>query len=143
MTLSTIYETIVSTVSSLTSQTYVLDRSPQKNFSEGFAGVYRYVRPAGVRKERITHGAPLTVITVEVGILALLRATPALMTEFEEEIDSLLNGLLSRAQLADNLIVSAADTQPSQEQILSTEGLDAEVQVVEAIANITIRGFYC
>lgn len=141
MKLSDIYATILSTVCSLTGETYVLDRSPQQNFSDGYKGTYRYIKPALISKERRSQGVPETIINVEVGILSL-DADDTNLTAAEDELDGLLNTLLRRAQIADNLLIYAAQTSPAQEQYLTSEGLDSEIRVCEAIATISIRGYY-
>ena len=141
MTLSDIYNAILAKVNTLTGQTYILDRNPQKNFSEGQSGVYRFLKPSGVEKERRSQGTPESRITVQVGILQLSDKA-ADMAAAEDELDALTTSLLRTAQIGDNLIVYAAATEPASGQYLDSEALDAEVPFVEATANLAIRGYY-
>ena len=136
-----IYNAILSTVNTITGQTYVLDRAPQKNFSDGFSGCYRYLRPTTIQKERRSQGAPETIVTMEVGILSL-DATESSIEAVEDELDLLLNSLLRIGQIEQNVLVYAADCTPTAAQYLAEEGLNAEIQVVAARANISVRGYY-
>lgn len=141
MTLSDIYRAIQTKVNTLTGQTYVLTRNPQQNFSEGTSGVYRYLQPTGVSKERRSQGAPETIVQVKVGILQV-SGKEADISSAEDEIDSMLNAILRSAQVGDNLIVYASQTAPVGEHYLDADGLDAEVPVLEATATIAIRAYY-
>lgn len=141
MKLSDIYNIIKAKVDELTGHLYLIDRSPQVNFSDGRRGPYRYIRPARIAKERRSQGTPETTIEVEVGILSM-AAKDADIAAAEDELDGLLNSLLRLGQIAPNVLIFAANTNPTQEQYLSTEGLDAEVPVIEAVATIAIRGYY-
>ena len=141
MKLSDIYSTILASVNTITEQTYVIDRAPQVNFSDGYSGTYRYIRPSRITKERRSQGAPETVVEVEVGILAI-KPSQDDITAAEDELDSLLNSLLRTGQIAPNIIVYAASTAPTNTQYLAEEGLDAEVPVLACTATIAIRGYY-
>lgn len=141
MTLSDIYNAILAKVNTLTGQTYVLDRNPQKNFSEGHAGTYRFLKPASVEKERRSQGVPESRITVQVGIMQM-SSKESDMSAAEDELDALINSLLRTAQIGDNLIVYAASTEPASGQYLDADALDAEVPFIEATANIAMRGYY-
>lgn len=141
MKLSDIYTTILSAVTTTTGHSYTLDRAPQVNFSDGYSGTYRYLRPSRITKERRSQGAPETVVEMEVGILSLKPGQDDI-TAAEDELDTLLNTLLRTGQIAPNIIVYAASTMPTNTQYLTEEGLDAEVPVLAATATIAIRGYY-
>lgn len=141
MKLTDIYTTLQTNIQTITGQTYVIDRAPQPNFSEGRSGVYRFIRPSSISKTRRTHGAPETIINCEVGIVAL-KPSSDLIDSAEDELDNLLNTLLRLDELAPNLIIYAAETRPTSEQIVNADGLDSEYKVLEAQATISIRGYY-
>lgn len=141
MKLSDIYNAILAKVNTLTGETYILDRDPQKNFSEDRSGVYRFLRPTAIEKERRTQMTPETRITVQVGIIRLSDKA-ADMTAAEDELDALVNALLRTAQIGENLIVYAASTEPASGQYIETEALDSEVPFIQATANLAIRGYY-
>lgn len=141
MTLTEIYAIVKLKADTITGQSYVIDRAPSVNFSEEYSGVYRFIRPAGVNKERTTRGKVQTTLNIEVGILSTGQASTNI-DSIEDEIDGLLNAILGEAQIAPNLIVYAAECRPTSEQIINSEGLEAEVPVIEATATIGIRAFY-
>ena len=141
MKLSDIYFTLIEYISDVTGKSYVLNRAPQVNFSDGFSGVYRYVRPSRITKERRSQGAPETVVEMEVGLLAL-KPNETTIQDAEDELDGLLNALLRTGQIAPNIIVYAASCAPVNPTYTSDEGLSAEVPVLIAQANVAIRGYY-
>ena len=139
--ISDIYNALYTTISTITGQSYVFDRSPQVNFSEGQSGVYRYYRPSRIAKERRSQGTPETVVEFEVGILSL-KPSEVEITSAEDELDGLLQSLLRIGQIADNVLVYAANTAPTNTQYVSDEGLSAEVPVLACVATIAVRAYY-
>ena len=141
MKLSEIYTLLKAAIEEITGQTYVFDRAPAVNFSEGYSGTYRYIRPASIVKERRSQGTPETRINMQIGILAF-HPTATDIDAAEDELDGLLTRLLRRAQIADNVLIYAAETNPTNNQIIAQEGLDSEVQVLGAVATIALRAYY-
>lgn len=139
--ISDIYNALYTTISTITGQSYVFDRAPQVNFSEGYSGAYRYYRPSRVTKERRSQGTPETVISFDLGIIQL-KPSEVEITAAEDELDILLNSLLRIGQIEDNVLVYAAETRPTNMTYTSEEGLGAEVPVLIAQATISVRGYY-
>ena len=139
--ISDIYNAVYTTILTVTGQSYVFDRAPQINFSEGQSGFYRYYRPSGVSKARRSQGTPETIVSFEVGIVAL-KPSEQEISAAEDELDGLLQSLLRIGQIEDNVLVYATETRPTNTQYVNDSALDNEIPVLSAVATISVRAYY-